>query len=80
LILAVTFDNLQAVETFWQQYKRGEVGKFFKSYLETRSTRRYIEANKLDIRIRCWEDEYDASKADLLAEEVISLTLSEHGR
>ncbi|XP_064652786.1 uncharacterized protein LOC135503242 [Lineus longissimus] len=78
LILSVTFDNLEAVETFWHQYKSGEVGKFFKSYLETKSTKRYIEAKRLEIRIRCWEDEYEACKEDLLANEVIGLSLADH--
>ncbi|XP_046362986.2 uncharacterized protein LOC124139733 isoform X2 [Haliotis rufescens] len=66
MILIVTFDDLEALESLWRLWEKDKLSALFQELFVTKETMKQCAVTRLTIRAKMWEDEYADCKEELL--------------
>ncbi|XP_041361160.1 uncharacterized protein LOC121377288 isoform X2 [Gigantopelta aegis] len=66
LILVVTFDDIDAINSLWELHVNNKLSPMFQDILIDGALLKAMEAKRVTIRAKLWEDEYNDSKMELL--------------
>lgn len=66
MILIVTFNDLEALESLWRLWEKDKLSALFQELFVTKETMKQCAVTRLTIRAKMWEDEYADCKEELL--------------
>ena len=75
LILVVTFDDIDAINSLWELHLNNKLTPMFQDILIDGALLKAMEAKRVSIRAKLWEDEYNDSKMELLERGMDRLSL-----
>ncbi|XP_046584225.1 uncharacterized protein LOC124291295 [Haliotis rubra] len=66
MILIVTFDHLEGLESLWRLWEKDKLSALFQELFVTNDTLKQCCVTRLTIRAKMWEDEYVDCKEEML--------------
>ena len=79
IVLAVGFDDIEALETLWTLHERGKLSTIFQDVIITSPVLKKTKATKIVLRSKLLESEYNNCKNELLSRKMSRLDIKNRG-
>ena len=79
IVLAVGFDDIEALETLWTLHERGKLSTIFQDVIITSPVLKKTKAAKIVLRSKLLESEYNNCKNELLSRKMSRLDIKNRG-